>query len=162
VKFSKSGSFKWLLHTLSRSSSDVLRKAQGPGPARRPSLVELCVARVRQDISRYSDFSMLPRDLSQQIFNELVESSYLTEESLGAFRDCALQDICLEEYPGVKDAWMEVVASQGESLLSVDISCSDVTDSGLNLLKDCSNMQSLACNYCDQISEQGLKTVSGK
>ena len=72
------------------------------------------------------------------------------------------QDICLEEYPGVKDAWMEVVASQGQSLLSVDISCSDVTDSGLNLLKDCSNMQSLACNYCDQISEHGLKTVSGK
>ena len=57
---------------------------------------------------------------------------------------------------------MEVVASQGQSLLSVDISCSDVTDSGLNLLKDCSNMQSLACNYCDQISEHGLKTVSGK
>jgi hypothetical protein len=48
VKFSKSGSFKWLLHTLSRSSSDVLRKAQGPAPGRRPSLVELCVARVRQ------------------------------------------------------------------------------------------------------------------
>ncbi|KAM3388045.1 hypothetical protein ACQJBY_010688 [Aegilops geniculata] len=161
VKFSKSGSFKWLLHTLSRSSSDVLRKAQGPGPGRRPSLVELCVARVREDISRYSDFSMLPRDLSQQIFNELVRCSYINEELLGAFRDCALQDICLDEYPGVKDAWMEVIASQGQSLLSVDISCSDVTDSGLNLLKDCSNMQSLACNYCDRISEHGLKTVSG-
>ena len=57
------------------------------------------------------------------------------------------------------DAWMEVVASQGQSLLSVDISCSDVTDSGLNLLKDCSSMQSLACDYCDQISEHGLKTL---
>ncbi|KAI5014368.1 hypothetical protein ZWY2020_055758 [Hordeum vulgare] len=161
VKFSKSGSFKWLMHTLSRSSSDVLRKAQGPTPGRRPTLVELCVARVREDISRYSDFSMLPRDLSQLIFNELVQCSYINEELLGAFRDCALQDICLDEYPGVKDAWMEVIASQGQSLLSVDISCSDVTDSGLNLLKDCSNMQSLACNYCDQISEHGLKTVSG-
>lgn len=44
-----------------------------------------------QDMSRYSDLSLLPRDLSQQIFNELVESSCLTEASLGAFRDCALQ-----------------------------------------------------------------------
>lgn len=42
-------------------------------------------------MSRYLDFSLLPRDLSQQIFNELVESSCLTEESLEAFRDCALQ-----------------------------------------------------------------------
>jgi len=56
---------------------------------------------------------------------------------------------------------MEVVASQGQSLLSVDISCSDVTDSGLNLLKDCSSMQSLACDYCDKISEHGLKTLLG-
>lgn len=60
------------------------------------------------------------------------------------------------------DAWMEVVASQGQSLLSVDISCSDVTDSGLNLLKDCSSMQSLACDYCDQFSEHGLKILSGQ
>jgi hypothetical protein len=46
ARFSKSGSFKWLLHTLSRSSSDVQRKAQGPG--QRPSLMELCVAKVRE------------------------------------------------------------------------------------------------------------------
>lgn len=60
------------------------------------------------------------------------------------------------------DAWMEVVASQGQSLLSVDISCSDVTDDGLDLLKDCSSMQILACDYCDRISEHGLKTLSGQ
>jgi hypothetical protein len=72
------------------------------------------------------------------------------------------QDICLGEYPGVTDSWMEVVASQGQSLLSLDISCSDVTDSGLNLLKDSSSMQSFYCNYCDKISEHGLETLSGQ
>nr|CAE02935.3 OSJNBa0014K14.7 [Oryza sativa Japonica Group] len=161
ARFSKSSSFKWLLHTLPRSGSDVHRKVQGPVPVRCPSLMELCVAKVREDIGKYSDFSLLPRDLSQQVFNELVEWNILTEELLGAFRDCALQDICLADYPGVRDAWMEVAASQGQSLLSVDISCSDVTDGGLNQLKDCINLQSLSCNYCDQISEHGLKTLSG-
>lgn len=34
---------------------------------------------------------MLPRDISQQIFNELVYSQRLTDVSLEAFRDCALQ-----------------------------------------------------------------------
>lgn len=41
----------------------------------------------------YRSFSMLPRDISQQIFNELVESHCLMESSLEAFRDCALQVI---------------------------------------------------------------------
>ena len=43
-----------------------------------------------QDISKYSTFSMLPTDLSQQIFDELVDSNCLTDESLETFRDCAL------------------------------------------------------------------------
>lgn len=34
---------------------------------------------------------MLPRDISQQIFNELVYSHRLTDNSIEAFRDCALQ-----------------------------------------------------------------------
>ena len=62
----------------------------------------------------------------------------------------------------MKDAWMEVVASQRNSLLSVDISCSEVTDSGIDLLRDCSSIQSLACNYCVQISEHGLGMLSGQ
>ena len=62
----------------------------------------------------------------------------------------------------MKDAWMEVVASQRKSLLLVDISCSEVTDSGIDLLRDCSSIQSLACNYCDQISEHGLAMLSGQ
>jgi len=34
---------------------------------------------------------MLPRDISQLIFNNLVYSRRLTSASLEAFRDCALQ-----------------------------------------------------------------------
>lgn len=36
---------------------------------------------------------MLPRDVSQQIFDELIASHCLTDVSLEAFRDCALQVI---------------------------------------------------------------------
>jgi len=57
---------------------------------------------------------------------------------------------------------MDVISSQGKSLLSLDISCSDVSDSGLVLLRGCSNIQSLKFNYCDQISEYGLENISGK
>jgi hypothetical protein len=39
------------------------------------------------------------------------------------------RDSCLGEYIGV--ALLEVVALQRQSLLSVDITCSDVTDGGL-------------------------------
>nr|GFC86285.1 hypothetical protein [Tanacetum cinerariifolium] len=82
---------------------------------------------------------MLPRDISQQIFDELVYSQRLTEAHLEAFRDCALQDINLGEYPGVDDNWLGVVSSQGLSLLSTDLSGSDVTDIGLCHVKDCKN-----------------------
>lgn len=51
-------------------------------------------ASLLQDIDKYSSFSMLPRDVSQQIFNELVSSHSLTEVSLEAFRDCALEVMC--------------------------------------------------------------------
>lgn len=34
---------------------------------------------------------MLPRDISQQIINELVYSGCLTDVSFEGFRDCALQ-----------------------------------------------------------------------
>lgn len=65
------------------------------------------------------------------------------------------------EYPSVKDSWMAAICSQGSSLLSVDLSGSEVTDSGFALLKDCSNLQSLTYNYCDHVSEHGLKHISG-
>ncbi|PNX57514.1 F-box/LRR-repeat protein, partial [Trifolium pratense] len=95
-------------------------------------------------------------------FNELVDSHCLTETSLNAFRDCALQDVYLGEYLGVDDGWMDVIASQGSSLLAVDVSGSNVTDNGLRLLKDCLNLQALTLNYCDQFSEHGLKHISGR
>ena len=50
------------------------------------------------------------------------------------------QDVWLSEYPGVQDSWMDVISSQGTSVLSVDLSGSDVTDTGLGLLKECSSL----------------------
>lgn len=69
------------------------------------------------------------------------------------------QDLDFGEYPGFGDSWMDVVASQEASLLSLDISGSDVTDSGLMNLKDCKNLQALNLNYCDQISDHGLECI---
>ncbi|WVZ02672.1 hypothetical protein V8G54_023478 [Vigna mungo] len=57
---------------------------------------------------------------------------------------------------------MDIISSQGLSLLSVDVSGSQVTDNGLVLLKDCSNLQAMTLNYCDQFSEYGLKHISGR
>lgn len=65
------------------------------------------------------------------------------------------------DYPRVQDSWMDVIASQGTSLLSVDLSGSDVTDTGLALLKECSSLQDLTFNHCENISELGLKHISG-
>lgn len=65
------------------------------------------------------------------------------------------------EYPGVNDNWMDVISSQGSSLLSVDLSGSEVTDTGLLHLKDCTNLQALYFNCCDQISNRGLEYLSG-
>lgn len=65
------------------------------------------------------------------------------------------------EYPGVNDSWMGVISSQGPSLLSVDLSGAEVTDTGLLHLRDCSNLQSLCFNCCDQISDRGLERISG-
>jgi len=56
---------------------------------------------------------------------------------------------------------MDVISSQGSSLLSVDLSGSDVTDFGLTYLKDCESIISLNLNYCDQISDRGLECISG-
>lgn len=65
------------------------------------------------------------------------------------------------EYAGVDDSWMDVISSQGSSLLSVDLSASDVTDFGLTYLQDCRSLISLNLNYCDQISDHGLECISG-
>jgi len=72
-----------------------------------------------------------------------------------------LQDLYLGEYEGVNDNWMGVISSQGSSLLSVDLSGSDITDFGLTYLKDCESLISLNLNYCDQISDRGLECISG-
>nr|XP_025617513.1 F-box/LRR-repeat protein 14 isoform X9 [Arachis hypogaea] len=155
-RFCKSGSLKWWTSSFAYPSVDFhLRKGDCP------SLLELCIKKINEDIDRYNTFSMLPRDISQQIFNKLVCSQRLTSVSLEAFRDCALQDLDLGEYAGVNDSWMDVISSQGSSLLSVDLSGSEVTDFGLSYLKYCENLLSLNLNYCDQISDHGLECISG-
>ena len=65
------------------------------------------------------------------------------------------------EYPGVIDSWMQTISSQGTSVLSVDLSGSDVTDYGMTYLKDCTNLLALNLNHCDQISEHGLGYING-
>ncbi|MBA0763064.1 hypothetical protein Gotri_012584 [Gossypium trilobum] len=161
-RYGKSGSSKWLLTSFSRPM--VVHQ---PGLAICPSLMELCIDKICEvylitlDINQYSSFTMLPKDISQQIFNKLVLSHLLTDVFLQKFRDCALEDVWLGEYPGVQDSWMDVISSQGTSLLSVDLSGSDVTDIGLGLLKECSSLQALTFNYCENISEIGLKHISG-
>ena len=65
------------------------------------------------------------------------------------------------EYPNVNDSWMDIISSQGSSLLSLDLSGSNVTDSGLIYLKDCTNLQALNFNDCDEISDLGLEHISG-
>lgn len=87
ARYLKNGSSKWLLLSLPRCTSDISLKGQG----KCPSLLELCIARTREDINKYNSFSVLPKDISQQIFNELVESRCLTDSSLEAFRDCAIE-----------------------------------------------------------------------
>ncbi|GAA0179857.1 hypothetical protein LIER_42229 [Lithospermum erythrorhizon] len=155
-RFCKSGSSKWLGRSCSRGSLDV-----EPGQKRCTSLMELCILKICQEINQYTSLSMLPRDISQQVFDELVYSQGLNDVILETFRDCALEDLNLGDYPGFNDRWMEVISSQGPSLLSVDLSGSDVSDSGLVQLKDCKNLQELNFNYCEQITNRGLEHISG-
>ncbi|CAN1289997.1 F-box/LRR-repeat protein 16 [Linum perenne] len=156
-RYGKSGSSKWLRN--SSFGGHVLADSQTGGNS--PSLMELCIHKICKDIERYKSLSILPRDISQQIFNELVLTHCLNEDSLPAFVDCALQDVHLGDCPGVKDSWMDVISSQETSLLSLDISDSEITDAGLACLKDCLDLQALTLNYCEYITEHGLKHISG-
>ncbi|PHT25373.1 Respiratory burst oxidase -like protein A [Capsicum baccatum] len=72
-----------------------------------------------------------------------------------------LKDLNMGEYPGLNDHWMDVISSQGSSLLSLDWLGSDVTDPGLTY-QDCKNMQALNLNYCDQIIDHRVENISGK
>jgi hypothetical protein len=63
----------------------------------------------------------LPSDLSQRIFDELVRTRRLTKDVTGCFRGCHLLDAHLAGYPGLEDAWLEVlcdVAPGGEVLIN--------------------------------------------
>jgi len=75
--------------------------------------------------------------------------------------DGFVQDVLLADYPGLEDSWLEIIGSQGESLLALDISSSTVSDEGLALLETCTNLQSLILNSCEYISDEGLPALSG-
>ncbi|XWS17074.1 hypothetical protein CRYUN_Cryun33cG0036700 [Craigia yunnanensis] len=72
-----------------------------------------------------------------------------------------LENVWLDEYPGVQDSWMDIISSQGTSLLSFYLSGSDVTDTGLGLLKECLSLQALTINHRENIAEIGLKHITG-
>lgn len=61
----------------------------------------------------------------------------------------------------VKDNWMDVISSQGSSLLSAYIAGTEVTDIGLSLLRNCSNLQALGLDCCDKISDGDIKHITG-
>ena len=61
----------------------------------------------------------------------------------------------------MEDSWLEIIGSQGESLLALDISTSSVSDEGLASLESCTNLQSLNLNSCDLISDEGLTVLTG-
>lgn len=71
-----------------------------------------------------------------------------------------MQEFLLADCPGVEDSWMEIVGSQGRSLLKLDISNSLVTDGGLALVGVCTNLRSLTMDVCDDISDSGLSVLT--
>ncbi|KAH7688546.1 RNI-like protein [Dioscorea alata] len=124
-----------------------------------PSFLQLSFHSTEHILERIKLY-LLPPECCQLIFDKLVRMHGLALENLENFRKCYFPLIHLGGYPGVRDSWMNVIASQGESLISLDISCSIVTDRGLVLLKDCFGLRNLALNYCYQISDRGLGFMS--
>lgn len=158
-KLSRSISLRWPLKLTTMQKSESFTKHCGSLST--PSLLELSVQAFCQNIGRYRTLSAMPRDLTQQILNELVRHQLLAPPLLHAFLDCALQDVMLEEYPGVDDTWLDVIGTQGSSLLALDISGSAVTDAGLKALEMCNNLQTLILSSCDHISDAGLVSLTG-
>ncbi|KAH7688533.1 RNI-like protein [Dioscorea alata] len=125
-----------------------------------PSFPQLGFHSFTEHILERKKLYLLPPECCLLIFDKLVRMHGLALKNLDNFRKCHLPLIHLGGYPGVRDSWMNVIASQGEFLISLDISCSIVTDRGLVLLKDCFGLRNLALNYCYQISDRGLGFMS--
>ncbi|KAH7286803.1 hypothetical protein KP509_32G023300 [Ceratopteris richardii] len=156
-EFSKSVSFKWPHRSSFNNRSIVSREPC----IKAPSLLEQAVMKACETVGTYESFAALPKDLSQHLLNELVKRRLLKLSIFKAFQYCNLEDVLLDEYPGVEDSWLEVIGAQGLSLLSADISNSAVSDAGLALISHCTNLQSLTLNYCDNISDAGLQHLTG-
>ena len=50
--------------------------------------------------------------------------------------------------------------SKVTTLKKIDISATDITDTGLRYLSDVKSLQSLNCRFCPNISKNGLKQIS--
>ncbi|CAN4103587.1 unnamed protein product [Withania somnifera] len=155
-RYFKFGSSKWLESSLFLPAAccQVQRNSC-------PPLMDLCILKISENLDKYRSFSMLPRDISQLIFNHLVDSCSLSDNCIEAFRDCALHDMCMGGCSIVNDKWMDVISSQGSSLLSAYISSTEVTDFGLRLLRNCSNLQALGLDCCNKISARGIEHIGG-
>ena len=57
------------------------------------------------DVSRV-DLSVLPSDLSQRVFEDLVQTRRLTARVTGDFIGCHLTEANLRSYPGLTDDWL--------------------------------------------------------
>jgi hypothetical protein len=88
-KLSRSISLRWPLKLTTMQKSESFTKHHSSLST--PSLLELSVQAFCQNIGRYRNLSAMPRDLTQQILNELVRHQLLAPPILHAFLDCALQ-----------------------------------------------------------------------
>ncbi|CAI9282246.1 unnamed protein product [Lactuca saligna] len=75
---------------------------------------------------------------------------------------CAIIEVLSrEKHNELLVALYSYISSQGSSLVSVDLSSSDVTDSGLLRIKECKNVEALNLNFCEHISDVGLECIIG-
>jgi hypothetical protein len=85
---SRTISLRWPLKVPTIQKSESFAKH---GSWSAPSLLELSVQALCQNIRTYPTLAAMPRDLTQQILNELVRRQLLTLSVLHAFLDCSLQ-----------------------------------------------------------------------
>ena len=139
-----------------------------------------------RDASRV-DLSVLPSDLSQRVFEDLVRTRRLTARVTKDFLGCHLTEVNLRSYPGLTDEWLRVLCVSAPNLLAVNLSrCGALTSHGFTSLAACvelrrldvsespgvdddalaavesmSRLTHLNCAGCTNIRGTGLKYVSG-
>ena len=112
------------------------------------------------DVSRV-DLSVLPSDLSQRVFEDLVQTRRLTARVTGDFIGCHLTEANLRSYPGLTDDWLAVLATSAPNLSSVNLSgCAALTPDGFNALSACVELESLDVSECPGVNDDALAAVA--